>query len=1237
VTAIAGMEDGVRGSESGPAGQDVTGRAAAAALFDGPGEVRALARTLDWGATPLGWPHTWSPALRIATRTMLDAPVPICLWSGPAYALVYNDAYRRILAAKHPAALGQPGAVVWAEIWEALAPQFAQVSAGGPPVHGENARFVMARLEGGGTEDAWFSYSLSALRDEDGAIVAVYNISPETTARVRAEQAVAAERARLFEAFQRVPSFVSVVTGPDHVIEYANEAYYAFVGRRDIVGMPVWDALPDARGQGFEALLDSVRDTGVPVVGREAPLQIVRTPGAAPEECFVDFVYQALTDDAGRTWGVMGYGTDVTAHVRARREVERLLGESERARGQAEESERRLRAQALDLEVANDELRATAVALEERTEEAERARAAADAGSRRLAFLADASARLAASLDYETTLREILALAVPMIADWALYTVDAGDGTIRLVGSRHADPEKEAFIAAIGRRYPIRADEPAGAAKVLRTGEPELIAELPDALLEAVARDPEHLELLRGVGFHSLMTVPVSVQGRVLGALGFVTGASGRSYGAEDLTLAQELARRAATALEQARLYTEAETARREAEAERARAVGILETMADAHFVLDGDLRFVSVNAATERNLSRTRDQLLGRTLTDAFPGTAGTIFERSYRRAIDERVEVHFSGEYADGALDIVPEVDAYPTPDGGVAVFWRDVAARRRAEAALVASEQQFRTLADAIPTLAWTARADGHVDWCNARWYAYTGTTAEQMAGWGWRAVQDPAALPDVMARWQASLASGEPFEMTLPLRGADGRFRRFLTRVMPVRDAGGRVVRWFGTSTDVEAERAAREAAEQAAARTALLQALTDAFSRAVTREEVADVVLDRVAPAFEAHLGVLALVTAEGDRLAVAAPERLRPDTWQQWATFPLDAPVPLAAAARDGRTVTLPTFDAIAAQAPAVAEMCRAYGTEAMHVVPVVASDGQVLGALGLSFPTPRPFDPETLALLETLARQAAQAIERTRLFEAAQAARVEAERRRAEAEGANAAKSQFLSTMSHELRTPLNAIGGYTELLTLGLRGPLTDAQRHDLDRVRLANQHLMSLVTDILNFVRVDAGHIEYRPADVELASIVGDLESLIGPQLVAKGVAFDHDACAPDAPGEPHLVRADPEKLRQVLLNLLSNAVKFTESGGRVSIACDVDAEVGVVRVRVRDTGRGIPPDQLERIFEPFVQVDRHRTHESQQGVGLGLAISRELARGMDGELTAESVVGEGSTFTLTLPLA
>jgi signal transduction histidine kinase len=175
------------------------------------------------------------------------------------------------------------------------------------------------------------------------------------------------------------------------------------------------------------------------------------------------------------------------------------------------------------------------------------------------------------------------------------------------------------------------------------------------------------------------------------------------------------------------------------------------------------------------------------------------------------------------------------------------------------------------------------------------------------------------------------------------------------------------------------------------------------------------------------------------------------------------------------------------------------------------------------------------------------------------------------------------------------------------------------------------------VLSFARVEAGRVEYRVEDVRLGPLVADLEALVGPQLAAAGLAYDHDGCGPETPERPHVARADAEKVRQVLLNLLTNAVKFTAPGGRVALACEHDAAAGVVRVRVSDTGRGIAPDQHARVFEPFVQVDRQQRHASQQGVGLGLAISRNLARGMGGDLTVESTPGAGSTFTLTLPAA
>lgn len=179
-------------------------RSDAAALFAGPGEARSLARGLDWEKTHIGATSTWSPALRTVARSIFDSPFPICLWAGPHFVLIYNDPYRRILAAKHPRALGQPGSSVWAEIWDELQPQFDSVRAGGDPLYFEDAMFVMARLEGGGKETAWFNYSLSALRDEDGSVAAVLNITPETTARIILERRLTDEQTALATSEERL-------------------------------------------------------------------------------------------------------------------------------------------------------------------------------------------------------------------------------------------------------------------------------------------------------------------------------------------------------------------------------------------------------------------------------------------------------------------------------------------------------------------------------------------------------------------------------------------------------------------------------------------------------------------------------------------------------------------------------------------------------------------------------------------------------------------------------------------------------------------------------------------------------------------------------------------------------------------------------------------------------------------------------------------------------------------------
>ena len=396
----------------------------------------------------------------------------------------------------------------------------------------------------------------------------------------------------------------------------------------------------------------------------------------------------------------------------------------------------------------------------------------------------------------------------------------------------------------------------------------------------------------------------------------------------------------------------------------------------------------------------------------------------------------------------------------------------------------------------------------------------------------------------------------------------------------------------------------------------------------------EVTLAAVARLAVPHLGDWCGIEIVGEdgvarQLAVAhANPDMIPLAHELRSRYPADpeAPNGLPLVLRTGVTEFYPeiTDEQVAASAVDAdhLSLLRKLKLRSLIIVPLIARD-RIFGALTLiAAESGRRFTNDDLEVAESLARRAALAVDNAGLYR-------EAERARADAEAANQAKSDFLATMSHELRTPLNAIAGYTELLEMELRGPITPEQREDLRRIKRSQRHLLALVNDVLNFARLDTGYLEYDITAVPLAEALGEVEALVAPQLQAKGLSYDLSL-----PAKPLSVVADREKLQQIVVNLLSNALKFTPTGGRIEVRC---AAVGVmVAITVSDTGRGIPEDKLEVIFEPFVQVERTLTRETE-GSGLGLAISRQLARAMNGELSVTSELGGGSTFTLTLPIA
>jgi PAS domain S-box-containing protein len=490
------------------------------------------------------------------------------------------------------------------------------------------------------------------------------------------------------------------------------------------------------------------------------------------------------------------------------------------------------------------------------------------------------------------------------------------------------------------------------------------------------------------------------------------------------------------------------------------------------------------------------------------------------------------------------------------------------------------EYRTLVDTAPAILWVTDRENRTILLSRGWYEFTGQAEEEGLAFGWADAVHPDDREESLRRYVEATEARQPFSLDHRLRRSDGEYRWVLDEGRPRFSDEGEWLGYGGSVVDVHERRLAAQALRESEARyRALFDSIDEGFCVIEVLfdddERPVDYRFAEANPAFVKQTGL-------HDAIGRTARELL-PTLEDHWFEI---------------------------------------YGRVALTGEPTRFENGsEAMGRWFDVFAFRVEAQSRRVAILFTdvSERRRAEA-ERERLL------RDSAEARR-EAEAANRAKADFLASMSHELRTPLNAIGGYVDLLNMGIHGELTEAQQTAMSRITANQRHLLMLINDILSFARVEAGSIEFDLGSCSAAEMLPSIESLVAPQAEAKGVAYTCEPCDPAL-----AFRADAERVRQILLNLVGNAIKFTPSGGWVVLSCDADGEW--VHLRVRDSGPGIPAQDLERIFDPFQQVGR-RLNTPKEGVGLGLAISRDLARAMKGDLTVASEPGQGSTFTLRLP--
>jgi PAS domain S-box-containing protein len=599
------------------------------------------------------------------------------------------------------------------------------------------------------------------------------------------------------------------------------------------------------------------------------------------------------------------------------------------------------------------------------------------------------------------------------------------------------------------------------------------------------------------------------------------------------------------------------------------------------YFIFDKNGRIQEVNLTGSAMLGNAKRLLVNKPILSYIDPAHRTVFRNHLREVIGTGTgtscEITLLKKDGSSFQAHLTSISVHTGEEGrGVCrTAVSDITERKQAEEALRKSEEQFRMLADSIPNLAWWANGDGYIIWYNRRWYEYTGTTPEQMEGWGWQSVHDPQVLPRVLERWKASIATGQPFDMEFPLRGADGAFRSFLTRVQPLKDSAGLVLRWFGTNTDISALKLAEEAIRDSEERfRTLFESARDAIFIIGAEGEQAGRIVDANRSAAEIHgysvdeLKGLRIMDLDSPEAAHEAPELIRKILQGEWIKKEI------VHRRKDGSVFPC--------------EISAGLLEYANHKY-VLAFDRDIT--------------------------------ERKQTENALRSAHAELEQRAYELNVLNRELEAFAYTVSHDLKAPLRSIEGFSRAVVEDYNDKLDEPGRDYLRRVTSACQRMTQLIDAMLNMARLTRGELHEKVVD--LSSLAQVVTHNLRKQDAGRQVEF---IIAEKVKGN-----GDAAMLEVVLQNLLDNAWKFTSKHPSAKIEFGATDMGGKPVYFVRDDGAGFDMQYADKLFQPFKRM--HRESEFP-GLGIGLAIAHRIIMRHGGRMWAEGNVEKGVTVFFTL---